>query len=218
MNDTGDGGTSDITEDPLKKEKRELRRRMLGILSRYTQEEYTHGGFVAAQRIIHLDPWKRAEAVLLFMSMNGEIVTDPLVQGAFESGKRVYVPRVEGQDLQFYRIRSLCGPWVRGSFGIREPDGRNADCLFSLEKPEIPCFVLVPGLAFDRQGGRLGRGKGYYDRFLGSAVSFFRDLYTLGVGMDEQLVERVPMGALDRRLKGLCLGDRFIDCTSTTSV
>jgi 5-formyltetrahydrofolate cyclo-ligase len=140
-----------------------------------------------------------------------------LIKGAFVSGKRVYIPKIEGQEIQFYRIHSLCGPWVRGIFGIREPESQYVDRLFYVERRELFCFILVPGLAFDPQGGRLGRGKGYYDRFLGSTTSFFSDVYTLGIGMDKQLVERVPMGSQDRRMKGLCIGDRFIDCPSVYS-
>lgn len=218
MTDAEGKGTGELPEDTLKREKQELRRRMVGLLARYSQDQYDRAGFGAAQRIVQLEPWQQAEAVLLFMSMKGEIVTDPLVNEAFMSGKRVYVPRVEGPDLQFYRIRSLCGPWVRGSFGIREPEARNVDRLFYVERPEIRCFVLVPGLAFDPWGGRLGRGKGYYDRFLSSLGSFFSDCYTLGIGMEEQLVDRIPMGSMDRRLKGLCMGERFIDCATAFSV
>ncbi len=113
----------------------------------------------------------------------------------------VAVPRVSGDHLQFHRISSLHGHFEQNRWGISEPPV-SGPCYFSPDpssqtfEPQPPLLVLVPALVFDLEGSRLGRGGGYYDRFLSALLSRYagrRDTITLaGVGFSLQIIDHVP--------------------------
>jgi 5-formyltetrahydrofolate cyclo-ligase len=144
-----------------------------------------------------------------------EIDTAPLMEAAFSDKKEVYVPKVMGETLLFYRIYSPAGPWYMGAFNIREPAAvKEEDAL----KPG-EFLVLVPGLAFDPQGGRLGHGKGYYDRFFtgidvpGVKTGVAKKNYTaLGLCLEVQIVPQVPREPWDKPMDALCTGSSFLNC------
>ncbi|GHV89267.1 hypothetical protein AGMMS50267_16270 [Spirochaetia bacterium] len=116
--------------------------------------------------------------------------------------KTVYLPKPEGDSMRFFRAASPDGPWTVGAFGIREP----ADCTErTVFRPEDgPALVVTPGLAFDRRGNRMGRGRGYYDRFFAGLDAAGAEYYTVGFCLAEQLVDEVPVDRRDKRLDALC--------------
>lgn len=135
----------------------------------------------------------REGLVLSFSSWKDEIETD-LINRWLADEERLLLPRVEGSDLLLFRVTDIDEQLVTSRWGIAEP---NLDRCISVEEVRV---VLVPGLAFDKQGHRLGYGRGYYDRLLprlSTAVS-------IGIGFREQLSERllpvtkgdVPLGEL----------------------
>jgi len=123
------------------------------------------------------------------------------IQTALGRDIPVAVPRVAGEQMRFHRIFSPSGPFEQNRWGIPEPP-ECTPCYFSPDsadstlEPEFPLLVLVPALAFDRKGMRLGRGGGYYDRFLASLLVRYadrRDAITLaGVGFSLQIIDQVP--------------------------
>jgi 5-formyltetrahydrofolate cyclo-ligase len=151
--------------------------------------------------------WRDHSTVLVFLSMKDEIDTLPLIQLAQLDRKLIFVPRVEGENLVFYALSSPDPALLKkGQFGIREPD---ADPALALKPENFPALVITPGLAFDRQGRRLGRGRGYYDRFFaaldsgrlgGQNVSQALPYTALGLCMDWQLTEEVPVEAHDKTM------------------
>jgi 5-formyltetrahydrofolate cyclo-ligase len=165
--------------------------------------------------------------MLIFLSIRREIDTLPLLEGALEGGKRVFAPRLEGEKLVFYRIRSAAGPWERGPFGIREP-GRDTAGAFPPVSPQasgreapllaadFPALILVPGLAFDYAGRRLGRGRGYYDRFLAELEAAGRPYRTLGLCTGCQLVPEVPVDGWDKKMDCLCTGEALLSIRGST--
>ncbi len=178
--------------DSLKNELRQqqkARLRALGPLEREQQEvklcQNLRQLWLASQR-----PW-----VLGFASLGEEPNLEEFWGLVLRQG-RLALPRVSGVNLIFHEVTrwsqlNRVPPW-----GIREPLPES-----SLWPPgEVPrSLVLVPGLAFDRHGGRLGRGKGFYDRFLASLLP---GVLAWGVGWQESLVEEVPREAHDIRLNG----------------
>lgn len=114
------------------------------------------------KQILELEAYKRAEAVFCYVSYRSEVETAELLENMLKDKKRVYVPLVDGREMEFWRIRSL-GELTSGAFGILEPDVNK--CTGEKDVPEW-ALMLMPGSAFDLDGNRLGYGGGYYDRYL----------------------------------------------------
>ena len=154
--------------------KQELRRALKKQLADIPPGVFQEEGRRAAELMASYQPWRDTETVLLFLSAPGEIETAPLLDLAFRQGKKVFLPKVEGDIARFFRVRSADGPWQTGAFGIREPlvedPARSEEFPPRDGGPGKGTIVLVaPGMAFDRQGNRMGHGKGYYDRFFRQA-------------------------------------------------
>lgn len=119
-----------------------------------------------AARVVALDAWRAADAVFTYLSIGSEVDTRVLIRAAWAAGKVVVLPRCEpGRRLAWYVVDALEG-LAPGAFGILEPAPDPAR-LVSPGDFGHP-LAIVPGLAFDRAGFRLGYGGGYYDRFLAS--------------------------------------------------
>ena len=143
-----------------------------------------------AQRVVSLDEYRRADTVLLFVPMPDEVDTLPIVCDSLARGKRTLTPRVksDGATMDAVEILDIERDIAPGAYGIGEPVGAH------VAPPEQIDFILAPGLAFDRSGGRLGRGAGFYDRFLARCrVEAFR----CAVAFSCQIVESVPTDAHD---------------------
>ncbi|QQO11100.1 5-formyltetrahydrofolate cyclo-ligase [Breznakiella homolactica] len=202
--------------------KKALRNSMLRRLASLDPGLFRSQGRDAASLISSQKIWLSAETVLLFMAMEQEIDTEPLLARALEGGKRVFIPKVAGPEMRFYRIQSARGPWLCGPYGIREPDPAAPDS--DLKPEDFPLLIIVPGVAFDRQGNRLGRGKAYYDRFFASLdqrtgtdtprrpaeKSRSPNYYTVGLCMDEQVVPAVPADSWDRPMDAICTGSEYV--------
>jgi 5-formyltetrahydrofolate cyclo-ligase len=134
------------------------------------------------KNILELDGWKTSSSVLLFAPIEWEPDPMELISAAPEYS--FLFPRIAGDHLEIHRMspRSL---WITGSYGIREPDPVSWDQA-TLSEVDL---ALIPGLAFDSKGGRLGRGKGFYDRLLGHPE--FRGI-KVGLAWDWQIVAEVP--------------------------
>lgn len=136
--------------------------------------------------------WQGARSVLLFMPLPDEVRVRPLMDAAWAAGKSVALPASDAATGAYVAKRVLSRTDLRaGRFGILEPcDGCPAVPFSALD------LVLVPGIAFDRAGNRLGRGRGFYDRML--ALSPYA--VSCGVGFDGQVVALVPVEPHDVKL------------------
>jgi 5-formyltetrahydrofolate cyclo-ligase len=139
------------------------------------------------EHLLKLESLRTARTVMAFHPLPGEVDLLPLME--MISGKCWVFPRVDGTDLTLHRW-SPQSSWTKGAFGIREPDPLSWPHI----SPGEVDLALIPGLAFDRLGNRLGRGKGFYDRFLASQG--FTGL-KIGVG---PLIDRVPVEPHDIRM------------------
>ncbi len=139
---------------------------------------------------------------MAFWSFGSEVETAPLIEGLHEAGVRVALPRVEGADV--VAVAYAPGDAVAPSaFGAMEPSaGRVIDPL------EVEA-VIVPGVAFDRAGGRVGYGGGFYDRFLPRTRP---GVPAIAVAFAIQIVEEVPGGGMDRRMDAIVTEDEVIRC------
>ena len=133
--------------------------------------------------------WKNATSVLFFAPVSNEVDVWPLLEEDIHMGKTAALPRFDAEDQSYVagRVQNLRSEIVTGEFGIREPAVKCAEIPFG--KFDL---VLVPGVAFDLRGCRLGRGRGFYDRLLTEVHGI-----KCGVAFDEQIVNEVPAGTLD---------------------
>ncbi|MGH7458268.1 MAG: 5-formyltetrahydrofolate cyclo-ligase [Longimicrobiaceae bacterium] len=171
-------------------EKEALRTKMRRLLAEPPEGLRRAAAEAAQRRLLGLPGWRAAESVLLYADLPGEVATDPLARTALETGKRVLYPRCRLEESRLTLHRVDDGATLpAGRFGIREPDG---GCLEV--GPDEVDLAVVPGLAWDRLGRRLGRGGGFYDRLLaGEAWRGVR----CGLFFADQEVERVPSDPWD---------------------
>ena len=147
--------------------------------------------------------WTEAQSVLFFAPLASEPNLWPLLIEALAEDKTVCLPRYisAGDEYVACQVCDIHRDLVCGKFRIREPA---PDC------PVVPLnrldLALVPGIAFDARGGRLGRGKGFYDRLLVNVRGL-----KCGVAFEEQMVDTVPTGPLDIRLNCILTPTRWIE-------
>ncbi len=170
----------------LREEKRALRRLIKerkAQLSRQDMEREAAGVFSA---VAALPAFREANTVLAYWAMDDELPTASFVDGLVGS-KRIALPVVQGEDLLLMEYTGRACLQRVPPFGIEEPQ----------DTPVIPPsdvdLVLVPGVAFDPRGNRMGRGRGFYDRLFAQMP----DVATVGVCLSVQLVESVPTEAHD---------------------
>jgi len=147
--------------------------------------------------------WRAAQSILFFAPLPEELDVWPLLAEALADGKRVALPRFAAAALNYEACQVLdpATDLEVGQFGIREP---HAKCVrFSSDRLDL---ILVPGVAFDLQGGRLGRGKGYYDQLLGGLRGSM-----CGVAFDQQVVGEVPLAPHDICLDYILTPTRWVE-------
>ena len=168
-------------------EKTEIRKIVRGLKKEVPLEEKKRRSMPIMERVSTLPAFEQAKTVLLYWSMDDEVYTHEFVRQWYER-KRILLPCVDGDDL---RLRQYTGPECMKAgeqFGIGEPTGPEWTDLESVE------VIVVPGVAFDKKGNRLGRGRGFYDRLLASTPN----AYKIGVAFDFQMVEDVPTEPFDK--------------------
>lgn len=133
----------------------------------------------------------KASFIAVYKAMGGELPCDDLASYIRSLGKKTLYPKVFGKDMLFFEVSDPATELKPGRFGILEPEGSPI-----LACDKIPDIVIVPGMAFDRDLNRLGRGGGYYDRWLGSFKTDNRPVL-IGVCFGFQLVEQVPSDTFD---------------------
>ena len=142
------------------------------------------------RQVLALPEYRRARRLLLYLSQGSEVDTWPLLDCALAQGRAVYAPRcLDGQgNMAFYRVFSR-EDLAPGRFGLWEPLQERCPLLTEWEG----ALCLVPGIAFDREGFRLGYGKGYYDCFLAA-----QPVRTVGLCFEALAFERLPRDGFDR--------------------
>lgn len=180
----------------LRAEAREMRRSM-------SPEKKTLLDRKIKSKLLNLWAVREAEAVLCYVSTEIEVDTREVINTLLKNGKRVAVPRCEGEksDMNFYFINSL-DELSPGSFGVDEPEP--SDELRVKVTENTVC--IVPAFLFDENGYRLGYGKGYYDRYL----SHYHGS-TIGICYDDNLKDRLFHGKYDRHVDMVVTDKRIID-------
>lgn len=181
--------------NPLSDEKKALRRRIDEVLRNMDPSDRALRSSALTEALWTDERFLRSRSVFCYLSMPEEPDTREIVRRSLGSGKRVCLPRVvPGAGVIEARWIGPEGKgFLRGPFGILEPDPSVSPAAAA---SEIDC-VVVPGLAFDAAGRRLGRGKGYYDRFLSGVGP---SAYRVALAFETQRVEHVPVEPHDQKV------------------
>lgn len=180
-------------------DKADIRRRVLALRETLSDEERLRARVLLTERILGHQWFYRAGILLGFASYGSEIDTGEILGEALRLGKKVYLPRVISggarPEMEFLRIHSL-EELVPGYKGIPEPPEDGAPYEYSGEDTG-QVLMLMPGVAFDGMRGRIGYGRGFYDRYLADKPDL--QLKTIGVGFRCQMVEEIPGEEYDIR-------------------
>ena len=160
---------------------------MLDRRNSLATEQVDEQSRLVQEHVISSKEFAHARVIGAYYAAGSEVRTSAIIDAAIAQGKKVALPRTEGDKMVFYEMTAEL---VEGKFGIKEP------------QPTAPVdgidLVLVPGIAFDLKGCRIGYGKGYYDRFLSMQHSF-----SMGLAYSFQVVEELPRGRFDRRIASI---------------
>lgn len=182
----------------INEEKASIRTRMRRICKSMDAAERKMLSEAACDRLSETAEFQRAEYILSYMAMPHECDPSKIAELAWKTGKKIAFPVCEEDHLLGLYIPSGANAFVSGKYGIWEPDTRLS---VRIEPARIE-FIIVPGVAFDRTGGRLGQGAGYYDRLL-STVKAFR----AGFCFPEQMIEKVPVDIHDCPMDAIASAD-----------
>jgi 5-formyltetrahydrofolate cyclo-ligase len=176
-------------------DKRLLRQKILAERAGLSHELRAEYSRQAMRQLLQFEPLTRCRTVMAFYPFREEIDTRRFLEAAVERGQEVWLPLTLPEERRIIPYR-YTGPQVlrKGAYGIMEPDPALAEQV-DLSRLQA---VLVPGVAFDRSGGRMGYGAGYYDRFLAQIT---QPLLLIGCGFSCQIAERVPMEPHDFRMQ-----------------
>ncbi len=179
----------------MEQRRHELRRRVLARRGQLSAGERRIKSALIIERLLAMPEFKHAGTIFTYINFRSEVETMALADKCLELGKRLCVPVTITAErrLAACRLTNPEGELRPGYCRIPEPDISKAELIAPLEID----IVVLPGSVFDRYGGRLGYGGGYYDRFLAQEAP---DALRVGLAFDLQIVDEVPLMAHDMRL------------------
>ena len=166
--------------------KKELRERVLELLRNQDEELRAHKSKMICSKLLCLEEFKIAKTILFYASFNGEVSTFEMIEKAQNLGKEISFPRIlkDNKKMVPIKVNNVDRDLVTGAFGVKEPIYKNENVL---EDKDVD-LVVVPGVVFDKKNNRIGRGGGFYDRFLDSISC---DIPTVGLAFDFQIVDSI---------------------------
>jgi 5-formyltetrahydrofolate cyclo-ligase len=157
------------------------------------------------EQVFHLDEFKEAKTILFYVSYDNEVYTHEMIKESLEVKKQVVVPKTDMNKRTI--LCSTLTKWddlLAGAYNILEP---RQECLNEVS-PESIDLIIMPGIAFDCQGNRIGHGMGYYDRLLKKKMNAHR----LGLAFEFQIVENIPTEPHDIKVEKIVTEKRIITC------
>jgi 5-formyltetrahydrofolate cyclo-ligase len=186
--------------DRLKRAKRAIRREVLAAREAHSADQRATMSAAIVERLLDLPEVADARTVMAFWSFGSEVDTARLIDRLLVEGRTVALPRIEGADVVPVAYRRG-DPLAATTFGAMEPAAGR------VLGPDEPDLVVVPGVAFDRDGNRVGYGAGFYDRLLPRLRA---GVPAVGIAFAPQVVDRVPSGGTDRRVHAIVTEDEVI--------
>lgn len=193
--------------EEYREQKKSIRRAVLARRDALSEEARQRAACLITERLLGHQWFYRSRILLCYVSYGSELDTHELIQEALRLGKEVYLPRVlSGHQMEFFRIEAM-DELQPGFHGIPEPPEccRSYKGIAETGEGVAPvtaqyinsgqALMVMPGVAYDPYGNRLGYGGGYYDRYLAAHPRFLT--YSIGIGYSCQLVEKLPVEETD---------------------
>ena len=165
-------------------EKKAIRKSVRARLAAMTDEERIIKNAAIASKFLSSPEYKAAQTIFFYFSTEEEADTRVLIRHAFRDGKQVFLPRTQGDDMFLIPYEDGAPMDLNPTYCVEEPLGDPTDL--------VPDLAVIPLIAFDQDKRRLGRGKGYYDRFLSGY-----DGVSIALAFSEQECDRVPTEEFD---------------------
>jgi len=188
----------------INREKQELRQKLLKRLLSLTQEELKRRSKNVEEKISNLPIYRKAKTIMGYYPLKGEVDILGVIRKAIGS-KRVCFPVMDlkTRELRAFEVSDIDKDFTIGPFKVREPDTNKAK---EVDIKEID-LIIVPGLAFDRNKNRLGRGAGFYDRLLKRTAPSTKKA---GVGFEFQILDNLPTHLLTDQKVDTVVSENFI--------
>jgi 5-formyltetrahydrofolate cyclo-ligase len=157
------------------------------------------------EQVFHMDEFKDAKTILFYVSYDNEVNTHEMIKKCLKIKKQVVVPKTDINNHTM--LCSSLTKWddlIAGAYNILEPRQK---CLKEISLESID-LIIIPGIAFDGQGNRIGHGMGYYDRLLKEKIN----AHHLGLAFEFQIVEKIPPEIHDVKVKKIVTEKRIITC------
>ena len=189
--------------DKRQAEKKQMREAVLSKRDAMSSATRKAASEAILERLFALPQYESANVVLSYIGFGSEIETQPFFERIIANGKIAVLPRVDraSQSLVLHSVRSIA-ELVTSKWGIREP---------ASDAPTVPInaidFVLIPGVAFDLTGNRLGYGRGYYDKLLSTAN---QALVRIAAAFSCQIVDAVPICSHDQKMDSIITENEII--------
>jgi len=187
-------------------DKKDIRKLFRERRESLSEEETEQGSAAICDRILKLPAYEKADAVLCYMAFRNEVNLKNVMLTSWESGKKIFLPRMNGREMEFYQA-GADDRLITNAVGIEEPDPSFVS-LPEYADPGKSILMIVPGVAFDRYGYRLGYGGGYYDRYLAEKRKIY-DITAAAAAFSIQLYDgRLPVEKFDAAVDMVITEDR----------
>jgi len=165
-----------------------IRKKILSLRNSQSQFSAIAKSYKIQERLFRLPEFARAKTILFYVSTRDEVKTESMIKKALEYGKRGVVPisNLKERTLNLSEIKDFDSELEPGAFNILEPKERFLRPVL----PEEIDLVIVPGVAFDEKGNRIGYGMGFYDRFLRGIRKY---IPVIGLAYELQIVDDIPV-------------------------
>lgn len=195
-----------MTQSP----KQVIRKNILSLREQLPPEARDAHSAAITERLLQLPEYRQAEVVLGYMNFGAEFASELFAARALAAGKRLVLPKVNHHTnhLDLYFVEDFENQLAQGLWGIREPVVERCERLNALNEVE---FILLPGVAFTREGARLGYGGGFYDKLL-ARMTHRPALAAAAFSL--QIVEQLPQEATDIKVEWIVTEQETISCSA----
>jgi 5-formyltetrahydrofolate cyclo-ligase len=187
--------------------KEQIRDKILRLRTSLPQKEAIIKSLKVQECLFRLPEFVKAKIILFYVSTKNEVKTENMIKQALKNGKRVVIPisNIKEKTLTLSELKDFNKELEPGSFNILEPKKE----FIRKVSPEEIDLIIVPGVAFDKEGDRIGYGMGFYDNFLSSLK---KSVPVIGLAYELQIVDEIPVDDKDVTVDKIVTEERIIKC------